>query len=366
MKVALVYDRVNKWGGAERVLLVLHKLFPKASLYTSVYDKKKAPWASVFDVKTSFLQSFPFANHHEFYAVLMPIAFESFNFNEFDLVISVTSEAAKGIITKPQTKHICYCLTPTRYLWSGYAEYFKNPLLKFFSMPVVWYLKFWDKIACSRPDKFIAISKEVKTRIEKYYGRESAVVYPPAEIQNPIEIQNSEKIKDDYFLIVSRLVSYKKIDLAIKAFNELKLSLKIVGVGSEEGSLKKIAGSTIEFLGNLTDKELVRYYSGCRALVFPGIEDFGLTILEAQSFGKPVIAFKGGGALETIIEGKTGIFFDESNVESLIKTIKQFSDLKINSNDCFKQAEKFSFNQFKRQFTEEILNQFPDDIKKEK
>ena len=181
MKVALVYDRLNKWGGAERVLLALHKLFPQAPLYTSVYDSQKASWAKVFDVRTSFLQNFPFAMYHELYAPLMPLVFESFNFDEFDLVISVTSEAAKGIITKPKTKHICYNLTPTRYLWSGYSEYFKNPIFRFLSLPVIVYLKFWDKIAAQRPDKYIAISKEVQSRISKYYGRESVVVYPPVE-----------------------------------------------------------------------------------------------------------------------------------------------------------------------------------------
>src|SRR3989338_8390229 len=186
MKVALVYDRVNKWGGAERVLLALHELFPDAPLYTSVYDRKKASWADVFDpsagsgqgIKTSFLQKIPFSTRHELFAALMPLAFESFSFDEYDLVISVTSEAAKGIITKPKTMHICYCLTPTRYLWSGYNDYFKNPYFRFISKPLVSYLRFWDKIAAQRPDAYIAISKEVQGRIKKYYGRESTVIYP--------------------------------------------------------------------------------------------------------------------------------------------------------------------------------------------
>lgn len=354
MKVALVYDRLNKWGGAERVLLALHKLYPRAPLYTSIYDKKKAPWASVFNVRTSFLQNFPFAMRHELYAFLMPLAFESFNFDEFNLVISVTSEAAKGIITKPQTKHICYCLTPTRYLWSGYDEYFRNPVFKFLSKPAVWYLRFWDKIAANRPDSYIAISREVQSRISKYYDRKSDVIYPPLTISN--QFQNSKSKTENYFLIVSRLVSYKKIDLAVKAFNKLKLPLKIIGIGMEMERLKVMAGLTIEFLGNLTDKELVGYYSECRALVFPGLEDFGLTILEAQSFGKPVIAFGGGGALETIIERKTGLFFDEPNVESLIKAIKQFDSLTINPKDCMRNARKFSFERFKKEFTGIILN----------
>lgn len=379
MKVALVYDRLNKWGGAERVLLALHKLFPDAPLYTSVYDPIKAPWAKVFNIKTSFLQGLPFTMNHELFAIVMPIAFESFNFDDYDLVISVTSEAAKGIITKPQTKHICYCLTPTRYLWSGYDEYFKNPILRILSKPVVWYLKFWDKIAAARPDEYIAISKEVQGRIEKYYGRDSRVVYPPVEFDariwnleaGTLKLENrsfdpqASSVKNlassfkfqssnSYFLIVSRLVSYKKIDLAIKAFNKLKLPLKIVGIGSEMNKLKTMAGLTIEFLGSLTDKELVRYYNGCRVLVFPGLEDFGLTILEAQSFGKPVIAFRGGGALETIIENKTGIFFNEQSVESLIKAIEQFNNLTINPKDCIEQASKFSFEKFKESFLSKL------------
>jgi len=369
MKVALVYDRLNKWGGAERVMLAL--LFPLAPLYSSVYDKKKAPWALRFNsgqakIKTSFLQNFPFAMRHELYAGLMPLAFESFNFDEFDLVISITSEAAKGIITKPQTKHICYCLTPTRYLWSGYKDYFNNPVLRFLSFPVVWYLKFWDKIAAQRPDAYIAISKEVQMRIKKYYGRESTVVYPPIEISN-LKSQISNKSQNakykiqniPYFLIVSRLVPYKKIDLAIRTFNKLKLPLKIIGTGSQMQELKSMAEPTIELLGNLTDKELVRYYSECCALVFPGPEDFGLTILEAQVFGKPVIAFRGGGALETIIEKKTGVFFEEQTIESLTKTIKQFNKMKFDPRDCIEQANKFNFKVFEERFMQEILRLMP-------
>lgn len=384
MKVALVYDRLNKWGGAERVLLALHRLFPNAPLYTSVYDKKKAPWADVFNIRTSFLQRLPLTTNHELFATLMPLAFESFSFDEFNLVISVASEAAKGIITKPQTKHICYCLTPTRYLWSGYDEYFKNPLLKLISKPIVWYLKFWDKIAAQRPDAYIAISKEVQSRIRKYYGRESTVIYPPLIFGGPVRsfppasapsagsvraVGSPSSSATPYFLIVSRLVPYKKIDLAIEAFNKLKLPLKIIGTGSEMKRLRTMVGQTIEFLGNLTDKELVRYYSECRALVFPGLEDFGLTSLEAQSFGKPVIAFRDGGALETIIERKTGIFFDKQTVGSLEKAIKQFNNLPanalhrqvqagltINPKDCIENANKFSFEKFKKEFMETVNN----------
>ena len=369
MKVALVYDRVNKWGGAESVLLALHKLFPEAALYTSVYDKKKAPWADVFNIKTSFLQNFPFATNHELFAMFMPLAFESFSFDEYDLVISVTSEAAKGIITKPKTMHICYCLTPTRYLWSGYNDYFKNPYFRFISKPLVSYLRFWDKIAAQRPDAYIAISKEVQGRIKKYYGRESTVIYPSVTLVDggrwKIEDPSSTFYHpSSYFLIVSRLVPYKRIDIAVRAFNKLKLQLKIAGTGSEENKLRSIANPNIEFLGYLTERELVRYYRGCRALIFPGIEDFGLTVLEAQSFGKPVIAFKGGGALETIVEGKTGIFFDEQSADSLEKAIKKFDGLRFNYKDCIENSQKFSFEKFKKQFMNEILRVAQDDTEK--
>ena len=362
MKVALVYDRVNKWGGAERVLLALHKIFPDAPLYTSVYNKDKASWAKVFKIKTSFLQKFPFASkNHEFYAPLMPLAFESFSFDEYDLVISVTSEAAKGIITKPGTLHICYCLTPTRYLWSGYDDYFKNSFLRFITKPIISYLRFWDKIASQRPDVIFAISKEVQKRIKKYYGRESEIIYPPLGLSSTdYSPQLGKKAvvrsrsTESFFLIVSRLVPYKRIDLAVKVFNKLGLPLRIVGTGVEEEKLRRMAKSNVEFLGNLTDKELVGYYKGCKALIFPGKEDFGLTILEAQSFGKPVVAFRAGGALETIVEGKTGIFFSPQTEEALGEAVKKFMKLRFIEEDCMRQAGKFNIEEFEESFKKEV------------
>lgn len=355
-KVALVYDRVNKWGGAERVLLSLHDLFPKAPLYTSVYNPKSAPWASVFDVRPSFLQQIPQAtSRHELLAPFMPMAFESFSFDEYDLVISLTSEAAKGIITKPRTHHLCYCLTPTRYLWSGYEDYFSHKTLRMLSASTVKYLKKWDKIASWRPDTIVAISKEVQKRIKKYYDRESDVIYPGLTLDFKQETGKQHSKKDNgFFLIVSRLskfTKYKRIDLAIQAFSELKLPLKIVGGGSWEKDLKKMAGPTIEFLGNLGDSELVNYYRNSKALVFPASEDFGLTIIEAQKYGKPVIAFRGGGAVETIMEGKTGYFFDKQTKESLIAALKKFDKFTFNESECRKQAEKFSIKRFKKEFS---------------
>lgn len=347
MKVALVYDRVNKWGGAERFLLALKKIFPDSDLFTSVYNKDKSKWASSFKIKTSFLQKFPFAlSSHEIYATFMPIAFENFSFDSYDLVISVTSEAAKGIITKPQTLHVCICLTPTRYLWSGYETYFENWILRFLAKPIILYLKFWDKIASKRPDEFIAISNEVKQRIKKYYNRQSIVIYPPLTIAG----DNSLAKDDGYFLVVSRLVPYKKIDLAIKACKDLNLPLKIVGTGSEESFLKSISSKDIEFLGDLPDKELIYYYKNCRALIFPGSEDFGLVMAEAQSFGKPVIALKSGGALEILKSGVTGEFFEHSTVDSLKEVLINFNPSRYNSRNCKDQVRKFSFGVFEKKF----------------
>ncbi len=354
MKVALVYDRVNKWGGAERLLLSLHQLFPDAPLYTSVYNPKKAPWASVFLIKTSFLQNLPFASFsHEYFATLMPLAFESFSFDEYDLVISVTSEAAKGIITKPHTFHLCYCLTPTRYLWSSYEEYFEQSLLKVLAKPVVAYLRYWDLAASSRPDAYVAISKEVKARIKKYYKKDSEVLYPPVTLSETAGKELNKKNDappSGYFLVVSRLVAYKRIEIVINACNQLKLPLVIVGSGAMELKLRSIAGRTIFFTGNLTDDQLVGYYKNCLALVFPGVEDFGLTVLEAQLFGKPVIAFRGGGAVETILEGKTGEFFYPQTTDALVSVLKKYNASSYQTKHLKAQASRFSTSTFQDEF----------------
>lgn len=344
MKVALVYDRVNKWGGAERVLLALHEIFPDAPLYTSVYDEKLAPWAKIFEVRTSFLQKFPIPkNKHEYYPFLMGIAFESFNFDEFDLVISVTHEFSKAIITKPKTKHICYCLTPTSYLWSGYDSYFQNKFFKFVSKPMINYLRWYDKIVCHRPDKYIAISKTVQDRIKKYYGLESQVIYPPVNLASP-----GDAIPGEYFLIVSRLVPNKRVDLAVKGFSQTVLPLKIVGTGSQLSYLKNLAHKNIEFLGHVPDEQLTAIYQSARAVIIPGEEDFNLVAVEAQSFGKPVIAYHRGGVTETVIADKTGQFF--ASQEDLIQLINNFDETKFNFTDCVQNATRFSKKNFHQQF----------------
>ncbi len=348
MKTALVYDRINKWGGAESVLLALHQIWPDAPLYASVYDQRLAPWADVFEVRTSFLQKLPLPkNAHEYYPFLMGIAFESFNFDEFDVVISVTHEFAKAIITKPKTLHLCYCLTPVSYLWSGYDAYFSShsPVFRALSAPMVNYLRWYDQIVSQRPDKYVAISKTVQQRIKRYYNRESLVIYPPVNLAS-----QGETLRGEFYLIVSRLVPNKRIDIAIEAFNQLGLPLKIVGVGREERKLKALAKKNIQFLGNLTKDQLSLYYESCLAVVVPGEEDFGIVSVEAQSFGKPVVAFGKGGSTETVVEGETGWFFREQTADSLATLLKNIDLKTISPGKCQENALKFSGERFRQEF----------------
>jgi len=372
MKLALVYDRVTKIGGAERVLSALHELWPEAPLYTPVYDFGGAQWAKQFKVIPSFLQNIPFIRkHHELFFWLMPLAFESFEFSEYDVVISVTSEYAKSIVTKPETLHLCYCLTPTRYLWSGQTNYITNPILRWLSKPIVKYFQIYDKIIAQRPDNIIPISRTVQDRITKYYGRKGETIYPPVDTNlfnchsvprhgiykdNYIDsrFRGNDKGEKGYYLVVSRLVKYKRVDLVVKTFNELGWNLVIIGTGAEDKRLHRIAKPNVSFLGQLTDEAIVGYYQKCEAVIFPTDEDFGIVPLEAQACGKPVIAYRKGGATETVIEGKTGEFFDDQTVESLKAALLKFKPEKYKPTDCRAQAEKFSKEKFKKEFSNYI------------
>lgn len=354
MNIALVYDRVNKFGGAERVLLALHDIWPHAPLYTAVYDARRASWANVFRVHPSFLQHMPFAKrHHEWYPWLTPMAFESFSFDTYDVVLSVTSAEAKDIITKPGTVHICYCLTPTRYLWSGKKEYegagVAGDVLRVFAPT----LRKWDIIAASRPDYYIAISKHVAERIEKYYKKKvEKVIYPPVDTG---EFQ-STKDSGDYFLCVSRLVPYKRVDIVVSAFNHLGWPLVIIGSGSMAGGLKKRANRNIEFAGgDLTDAQLAAYYQKSRAFVAAADEDFGIASLEAQACGKPVICLRESGMAETVIAGKTGRLFDEQSVPSLVAALRAFNKEWYDTALCRTNAEKFSVSRFQKEMKATVI-----------
>lgn len=366
MNVALVYDRVNKWGGAERVLLALHKIWPDAPLFTAVYDAKRASWADVFRVHPSFLQRIPFANQaHESLLGLTPIAFESFTFDEYDVVISVTSAEAKNVITKPGTLHICYCLTPTRYLWSGFTQYMNQPGLGMWSEIAAAGLKRfaptlreWDIVASSRPDYYIAISDRVKKRIETYYRRDVIdVVYPPVDTHLFRRKPTGKATKKgSYFLTVSRLVSYKRLDILIHAFNTLGLPLIIIGDGRQKLELQRIALPYIQFIDrHLTDSELVGYYEGCRAFVYAADEDFGLAAAEAQAMGRPVIAYRQSGVAEIVNEHVTGVLFDAQTPDSLIDAVRAFQSEEFSESACRKQVEHMGEAYF-RKHIERLVN----------
>lgn len=354
MNIALVHDWLTNVAGAEKVLLVLKEIFPKAPIYTSVFDPKKAHPFQKFDVRTTFLQNLPLVKRRrEALIPLTPLAFENIDLGEFDLVISSTTMSAKGVITKPDTVHICYCHTPTRYLWESELDpraqsgSFSNLRKK-----IAHRLRIWDKVASDRPDFYFANSKYISKRIKKYYGRDSVVIYPPVDV-NKFVPGDQEKIQD-YYLFVSRLVGYKKCDLVVEAFNKLNMPLKVIGSGPEKEKLKKIAKDNIEFLGFLTDSELKKYYSEAKAFIFAAEEDFGIVPVEAMASGRPVIAYNKGGAIETVVDGKTGLFFNEQSAESLIGAIKKFEPNKFDTKIIRKQAEKFSIERFKKEFRKEV------------
>lgn len=365
MRVALVHDYLNQYGGAERVLKALCEIFPYAPIYTLVYSEKLTLGAfKDRRVHTSFLQKIPFAkSYHRLFPILMPAAIEEFNLRRFQIVISSAYSYAKGVITAPGTLHISYCHTPLRYAWDDchrYTEEFGFPSFIKKLVPFgVNYIRLWDRISSARPDLFIANSSFVASRIKKYYSREAEVVYPPVDTHfyRPIP----EAGQGDYYLMVGRLLTYKRFDMAIKAFNRLGPPLKIVGEGPEEKRLKKKALPNVEFLGRLSDEELHSYYCSSKAFIFPQEEDFGITPVEAMACGRPVIAYRGGGALETVVEGKTGVLFRRQTPEGLIQAVEDFDSYKFNPKLIRQHALKFDKEIFKRKirsFVEEAWERF--------
>jgi len=351
-KLAFVHEYLNQYGGAERVLQVLCARWPDAPVYTMLYDKSAT--GGVFSdviVRTSFLQRLPLSlRWHHGYTALMPLAVEQFDTHAFDTVLSVSASFAKGIVTKPHTRHLSYCLTPPRFLWDDSHRFVQRfalpPLLRHFSPLLLSYLRLWDQQAAQRVDSFIAISQCVAKRIGKYYDREASVLYPPVNVSLFGTVPSGEV--GDYFLMVGRLVAYKRFDLAIKAANALGFPLVIVGTGVEGKRLRKMAGPTVTFRGQILDDELVRLYAGARAVIFPQEEDFGIVSLESMASGRPVIAYGRGGVCETVVDGTTGLFFPEQTVESLLQALERFDSMTWDPNACRKQAEKFDIPHFVR------------------
>jgi len=359
MNIALVHEWITNVAGAERVLLTLKEMFPKAPIFTSVFDSAKAKPFLKHEIRTSFLQKWPLMkSKRELLIPLTPFAFEQFDLSKFDLVISSSTMAAKGIITKPDTVHISYCHTPPRYLWEPQIDpRAKGGAFGWLKSITSHKMRIWDKVAADRVDHFVANSNYVSGRIQKYYGKSSTVIYPPVDIEK--YQPKSEVDSEDYFLYVSRLVGYKKCDLVIDAFNELGWPLKIIGRGPEKENLIKKAKSNIEFLGFLPDEKVIEYYQKAKAFVFASEEDFGIVPVEAMAAGRPVIAYRNGGQAEAIIEGVTGEFFDDQTKESLMKTLKSFNPLGYNSQVISNHAKNFSKEEFKkrlRNYLDQILS----------
>jgi glycosyltransferase involved in cell wall biosynthesis len=329
-KVALVHDFLLQMGGAEKVLEVLHGMFPTAPVYTSAYDPEAMPaHYQSWDIRTSFLQRMPMKSKlHRVALPLYPLAFESFDLSGYDLVLSSSSAFARGIITQPDTIHICYTHTPMRYAWST-QTYMENErvgsLSRALATPVLHYLRLWDAAAAQRPDYYVANSSVVAARIRKFYRRESVIIHPPVDTARFALTDGA----DDYYIVVSRFVPYKRLDLAIDAFTKLGRPLKVVGTGRQREALQARAGKNIEFLGHVSDADLPRLVAHARAFIMPGEEDFGIAPVEAMACGVPVIAYAAGGALDTQCDGKTGVLFREPSVDSLCEAVKRFETLQF-------------------------------------
>jgi glycosyltransferase involved in cell wall biosynthesis len=333
LRVAIVHYWFVGRAGGEKVVEALAEVFPQADLFSLVANRDVlAPVLQSKNLRTSFLQRVPGARKfHRHFLFLQAFALEQFDLSDYDLVISSESGPAKGVITSPKTCHVCYCHSPMRYIWEMYPRYrlAMNPLVGTIFSLTAHYMRLWDYASAGRVDYFVANSEFVASRIRKYYGRESTVIHPPVESA----LGDTSMVPGGYYLCVGRLVDYKRFDLAVSACTELGRQLKVIGAGPERKVLQRMAGPTVEFLGRVDDGELREHLAGCRALLFPGEEDFGIVPVEAQSFGRPVIAYASGGALETVrgalldktdVDNPTGVFFFDQSVPSVVRAIRDF------------------------------------------
>lgn len=352
MRIALVHEFLNQLGGAERVLENFLQIWPNTTLHLLIYDKQKT--FGIFEAyrkKLSFLNRLPVAHsHHRWLLPMMPGAIETFDFKDYDVVLSDSSSFAKGVKTGIKL-HICYCHTPTRFLWTESEDYISAQPYPWFvkaaARMMMPFLRRWDYKAAQRVNFFIANSSNVQNRIQKYYKRESVVIPPPVDT----DVFHPSGTKENYFFVASRLEPYKRIELVIEAFNDLGLPLKIAGSGTNSGKLRAMARTNIEFLGRISDEELRRRYSEAQAFIFPAEEDAGIMVVEAQACGTPVIAYRAGGALETVKEGLTGEFFDQQTAESIKQVVGRFNPKKYNPQFIRQHAVQFD----KKIFQEKIL-----------
>ncbi len=359
MKVALVHDFLNKLGGAERVLKVLSEMYPKAKIHTLFYDEEKVGHVFPKDrIVTSRLQKYPkfLRNNYRFFVHKFPSFIEDFDLAQYDLVISSNTAFSHGVLTTLDTKHICYCHSPMRYAWDWSNEYMEENnikgIKKLFYVPLMKYLREWDQIAADRPTAYIANSKNVQKRISKYYRTSSDVIYPPIDTDRFRATGKSE----DYFLIVSTLTPYKKIDLAVYMFNKIGRRLVVIGDGPQREYLENIAGDNIDFLGYKDDDTVKEYMENCRAFIFPGEEDAGMTPIEAMACGKPVLAFGKGGCTESVVSGKTGEFFFEDTVESMEDGLARlmYNEQYYRPHTIRRHSKNFSREIFEKKFKQKV------------
>jgi len=353
MKVALVHDHLNQIGGADRVVLGMHKIWPEAPLYTLVHDRQKVgDFFNSLDINTSFIQNMPLSlSHLRWYLSMMPTAIESFNLSEYDVILSSASAFGKGAIAAPNAMHVCYCHTPTRYLWSDAHTYLQEvgggAIIRKILPFVLNRLRMWDYLAAQRVDYFIANSQFVADRIKRYYNREAKVIYPPVDVHRYPRVP-----KLNYFIIVSRLRPYKKVDLAVKAFNRLNMNLVVVGDGEERAQLEKIAGNNIFFTGNVSENTKKRLLAGALGFIHPQEEDAGISVIEAMAAGTPAIAFDAGGARETVIDGQCGSFFEEQTWQCLADAVIRFKRQSFDYDRIRSHAQQFSKERFMSEIKE--------------
>ncbi|EFO80518.1 glycosyl transferase group 1 [Oscillochloris trichoides DG-6] len=354
LRVALAHDYLNQYGGAERVLEALHLLFPEAPIYTSIYDADVMPsYYREWDIRTSFMQRLPgWRKHFRRYFWLYPSAFESFDLSEYDLIISSSSAYAKGVIPRPGAVHVCYCHTPMRFAWRT-GDYVAREQISGAQGAVLpfllTFLRLWDTAANARVDAFVANSRAVAGRIQRYYGREATVIPPPVVLP-PANFAPPA----DFYLAGGRLIPYKRIDLIVEAFTHLGLPLKIFGDGRDRARLERMAGPNIDFLGWVDETTRSDLFARCRAFIFPGEEDFGITPLEAMISGRPVVAYGAGGALDTVVEGVTGRFFYEASPAALAAAVSAVHNETYDPVAIRQYAERFGLDLFLSRIREQV------------
>jgi glycosyltransferase involved in cell wall biosynthesis len=356
MKVAIVHYWLVSMRGGEKVLEALCDMFPQADIFTHVYVSDAVSEAiRRHKVTTTFIGSLPRAPHlYKRYLPLMPLALEQLDLRGYDLIISSESGPAKGVIAPASALHLCYCHSPMRYLWNMFHDYRARtgPLMQLAIPPVSHYLRLWDTVSANRVDRFVANSANVAAQIRRYYGRDAAVVWPPVDVDKFAPVPGGEG--SDYMLMVGELVAYKRPELAVEAFNQMRKKLVVIGGGEMLTVIRRLAGPTVSVLGPCSSEELRYYFSRCQALVFPGEEDFGIVPVEAMASGRPVIAYGRGGATESVIPYVSGLLFPEQSVDAIIAAVHQFGSIAFDSERIVAHAQKFSRQRFISQMTAEI------------